>query len=547
MAEQELLLDTLVILGAALVGGFLARGLRLPTILGFIVAGMLVGPGTPGPVGDVDNVRRAADLGVIMLMFSVGIQFSFAHLIEYRRVIFFGGGLQILATVCLGFVTGQLLGLDLGAALVVGFFAANTSTVVLTKVLAGRREVGSDYGAASTNISVLQDISAVVMIIAVPSLAGGAFATTDAALAIPKGLFLIAVTYFLSTQILPRVWQAIAKSGSREVSLLAGLVLAFGLASGSASLGLSIAFGAFLAGLALSENRFGYLTLSDIVPLREIFASVFFVSMGMLIAPDVLWQAPITVLALVLLVVFAKAVLGALALRAVGFDLPRALVSGVLLAQVGEFSFVIASQALDDGVIGEELASAFLVAAVISILLSPGLFSLTLARFRPEEVRGETPPRGHAVICGYDQSAKALIRALSGRGFGFVMVDTNPDLVNDPAAGLSEEDLLFGDPLQPEVLALAGVQHARCLAIAEPYSHAASRLAEHALSMNPRIAIVSIAADLDLKTGRLGGLSELVNPSLEGSMELTRRILHLYGVAEGEIRAEVSRQRLARA
>ena len=327
MAEQELLLDILTILGAALVGGLLARSVKLPAILGFVAAGMAVGPGTPGPVGDVENVRRAADLGVVMLMFSIGIQFSFGHLIEFRRVIFVGGSLQILSVLALGFAAGQALGLDPGPSLVVGFFATNTSTVVLTRVLAGRREVGSDYGAASTNISVLQDISAVLMVIAVPSLAGGSFSVGDAALAIPKGALLVAGTFALSRWVLPYVWQEIARSGSREVSLLAGVVLALGLAAGSASLGLSIAFGAFLAGLALSENRYGYLTLSDILPLREIFASVFFVSIGMLISPAVLWHEPTVVLTLTLLIVLAKGGLSTLALRVAGLDLQRALLS----------------------------------------------------------------------------------------------------------------------------------------------------------------------------------------------------------------------------
>jgi CPA2 family monovalent cation:H+ antiporter-2 len=263
----------------------------------------------------------------------------------------------------------------------------------------------------------------------------------------------------------------------------------------------------------------------------------------MLIAPEVLWQEPITVLALVLLIIVAKGVFAALALRLVGFDAPRALLSALLLAQVGEFSFVIASQALDDAVITEDLASAFLVAAVISILLSPGLFSLGLRVWRPDDTAGRDQPRGHVVICGYDQSTKALARALAGRRFAFVVVDTNPALLDDTATSLSRHDFLFGDPLHPEVLAEAGIEHARVLAITDPYGRAAARLAENARSMNPRIGIVA-TSDALTYTSQPEVFGELVNPSLEGNLELMRRVLHIYGVAEAEIRAEEARQRL---
>jgi CPA2 family monovalent cation:H+ antiporter-2 len=539
VAERELLLDIFFILGAAFLGGALLRSLRLPPVLGFIAAGLVLGPGTPGPVSDVENVRRAADLGVIMLMFSVGIQFSFSHLIRNKRVILVGGGIQIASTIVLGLAAGQLLGLSLGASLIVGFFAANTSTVIATKILAGTHESGTDHAAAATNVSILQDISAVIMIIAVPSLAGDSFPVQKVALAIPTGLALVGGTYLLSTYFLPVVWQAIARGGSREVSLLAGVVLAVGLAAGSASLGLSIAFGAFLAGVALSENRYGYLALSDIIPLRELFTSVFFVAMGMLIVPDVIWEEPLLVAGLVVLVVVVKGFASTVSLAVAGLNLRSAVLAGVLLSQVGEFSFVIASQALDEGVISQDLASAFLMAAVISILASSGLFDLAL-RFMPSihDSEGEHLSR-HTVICGYDRIARAVVRALSGRGIAFVVVDTDPGLLDETGIGLSPEQLVFGDPTQPEILAKAGLRTARVLAITGPYARTTSLITAHARSLNPHLAVVALAAapgrsfEPDL-------VNEVVDPSIEGNLELLRHVLQMYGVDEREIRAQQS-------
>lgn len=540
MAEQDLLLDILLILGAALFGAVTLRILRLPPILGFLAAGMAIGPGTPGPVGDVENVRRAADIGVVLLMFSIGIQFSFGHLVRNKRVILLGGGFQIVATVLLGFLLSNAMGLGPAEALIVGFFAANTSTVVATKVLSGTREDGSEHGAAAINVSVLQDIAAVIMIITVPSLAGGSFPLTQVALAVPAGLLLIAGTYLASTKLLPLVWRTIAHGGSREVSLLAGIVLAIGLAAGSASLGLSIAFGAFLAGLALSENRFGYLTLSDIIPLRELFASVFFVSMGMLIVPEVLWERPLLVAGLVVLVVVGKALVSTLSLSVVGMPVRTAVLSAVLLSQVGEFSFVIANEALQEGVIDQDLASAFLMAAVISILINPALFRLAIEGRQEVESSSAGTLSRHTIICGYDQTSLALARALSGRGIRFVVVDTDPRMLQSES--LQTEQVLFGDPVRPEILIGAGLSSAHVLVITSPYARSTSSILSSARAHRPHLAVITAATSPGLSFDpRL--VNAVVDPSVEASLEMLRHILQRYGVDDIEIRAQQSQLR----
>jgi CPA2 family monovalent cation:H+ antiporter-2 len=307
--NTELFRDILLVAVAALLGGAAAQALRLPTIIGFLVAGIVIGPNTPGPVGNLETIGHAADIGVILLMFGIGIEFSFRQVLEYRRLTLIGGGGMIVLTLLLGTLFGMMLGLDSAEAIVLGFLAANSSTVVAVKLLEGRQQLKTVPGIATINICILQEIGAVLMVISVPSLGGEAFDVPGILFAIAKGIALIGVTFVLSRFILPPLWRRIAFARSRELSLLSAIVLAVGLASGSGLLGLSIAFGAFLAGLALSENEFGHATLSEVIPLRDVFASVFFLSMGMLIDPEVAWDEPVLVLAILVLFVSGKACL----------------------------------------------------------------------------------------------------------------------------------------------------------------------------------------------------------------------------------------------
>lgn len=333
----------------------MAQLLRLPTIVGFLVAGIAIGPNGLGPVGDIESIGRAADLGVILLMFGVGMHLSFRQLIEQRRVLLLGGGLQIILTLLIGFAAGEFLGFSSSEALVLGFISSISSTMVAVKVLEGRQETRTAPAIAAINVLIFQDLAAVVMVITVPAIGGGGFDPTELALAMGKGLLLIGATYILSVYVLPQIWRRIAYSRSRDLSLLGALTLAVGLAAGSGLLGLSIAFGAFLAGLAVSENAYGHATLSDVIPLREIFASVFFVLIGMLAQPEVLWHETETVVAILLVITLGKALVSAAALRLVGLSLGSAIVAGLVLAQVGEFSFVISRVALDEGVINQAL------------------------------------------------------------------------------------------------------------------------------------------------------------------------------------------------
>ena len=556
MSESDLYLDLLLVTTAAFVGGAVAQLLRLPTIVGFLVAGVAIGPNGPGPVGDIENIGRAADFGVILLMFGVGMHLSFRQLIEQRRVLIIGGGLQVILTLILGFAAGELLGLGSNAALVLGFIVAISSTMVAVKVLEGRQETRTTPASAAIKILIFQDLAAVVMVIIVPALGGGSFDTTELALAMGKGVLLIGSTYLLSVYILPEIWRRIAYSRSRDLSLLGALTLAVGLAAGSGLLGLSIAFGAFLAGLAVPENAYGHATLSDVIPLREIFSSIFFVLIGMLAEPQILWHETETVLAILLVITAGKALVSAAALRLVGLSLGSAIVAGLLLAQVGEFSFVISRVAVDEGVIDQTLDASFLAAAILSILLNPFLVWLgpvSIAKLKrnpglrailegaPKLVEAEADQieglRRHVIICGYGAAAAAVVRSLRGRGLAFVVIENNP-LIFDSVRYMDDKlPFIFGDATRPEVLELARVREARILAVTFDSPSDAPLTVANAKSLNPSLDVVARGAFAGHKPLRDAGSSEVVDPGFETSLEFVRHVLHRYGVDAREIGA----------
>jgi CPA2 family monovalent cation:H+ antiporter-2 len=557
--NSDLFRDILLVAVAALVGGALAQLLRLPTIIGFLIAGVVISPNTPGPVGNVEDITHAADLGVILLMFGIGIQFSFRNLVDYGRLTLLGGGGQIILTILLGYLVGLALGFETEPAIVLGFLAANTSTVVVVKILEGRRQIKSVPGIAAVNVCILQEFGAVLMVIIVPSFGGEAFAAGEIVLAIVTGIVLIAATYVLSTLVLPFVWRRLAYARSHELSLLAAIVLAVGLAAGSGLLGLSIAFGAFLAGLALSENEFGHSTLSDVIPLRDIFASVFFISMGMLIDPEVLWDEPGTVLAIFVLFVLGKGLLAGFSLRLAGLTLGQAILTAVLLAEVGEFSFVIARVALEEGVVTDEFGSAFLLAAGLSILVNPALVQglpmllsraqrvglLSTLRHNPEvQLPSEVHQlHRHVVICGYGDSARSLVRSLSGRGLPFVVIESNPFVFQNVRRNEPDLPFIYGDATRPEVLELARINEARIVAVTFPGAEAVRIVAANARAANASLDVVARGTPQTQQLLRRAGSSEVVDPEFEASLEFVRHVLHRFGVDGREIAALQTRWR----
>jgi CPA2 family monovalent cation:H+ antiporter-2 len=552
MPETDLVGLLAIVLAAALAGGALAHVLGLPPVLGYLLAGLLLGPYTPGPVADVGPVQRLADVGVALLMFGLGLQLSLRGLREVGPVAVGGGLVQVGAVIGLGMLIGRALGLGTTASLVAGWAVASSSTTIALRLLEDRGEVDSVHGRVAVGVSMVQDLSLVPLLVAMPVLGGNEESLgLTLGLTAAKAAAFLAVTYFLATRVAPKALSLLALRGSREMFLLGTLVLALGGTALGAVTGLSPAFGAFLAGLVLAESEHAQQGLAEVVPLRSAFAALFFVSMGMLMDPRTLVEAPAEVLALTALGTVGKlTIVGGLAL-AFGY-LPRtALLSGLLLAQTGEFAFLAVSVAGDEGVLDERTSSALLGSAFLSLLLAP--FALRWGAALADSLLRASPPAAvevptgetlvnHVVVCGLGEAGSELVAALRRRGFRCLVIEQDPVAVR----WLREQGIPYvhGEPTSPLVLEQAQLTRARVLAITQADPASAQAIVATAKRLAPEVDVIARGAGPETHRAlRELGANEVVHPGFEAGLEFVRHTLHRLGVSSAEVQAYLQRRR----
>jgi monovalent cation:H+ antiporter-2, CPA2 family len=494
-----LILTIAVGLGVAFLGGFLATRLRLPAILGYLLAGVALGPFTPGFIANRDIAQELAEIGVILLMFGVGIQFSMRDLLAVRGFALPGALGQIAITTLLG--TGIALGWgwSLGSGVVLGLAVSVASTVVLLRELAQRDALGTVHGRAAIGWLIVQDLFTVLMLVvlpaAAPTLAGGAGGGEGAmiavAIAIGKLALLAVLMLVVGQRVIPWLLVQVTYTGSRELFTLAILALAIGIAVIAAGVfGASLALGAFLAGVVVSESDLSHQAAADALPFRDAFAVLFFVSVGMLFDPLFVLSAPLHVLAVLALVMVGNSLIAFTLINILGHPIRTGLTVGAGLSQIGEFSFILAELGRRLGLLPDEGYSIVLAVAIISITLNPlmfraispiedwirrrpGLLALLERRTGPLSRLSTGPDvqlRGHAIICGYGRVGGLIAHALDRRRFNYVVIDQNRRAVEElRGRGVAA---LYGDAANPVALQHAGVEQARMLiaAINDPPS-----------------------------------------------------------------------------
>jgi CPA2 family monovalent cation:H+ antiporter-2 len=549
--ELGLLASMAVVLAVALVGGMAARLLRLPVILGYLLGGAVVGPHVLGWVPDVEEVKTLAEIGVVLLMFTLGVEFSLSTLRQVGNVAVVGGIAQILVTVALGLAVGLLLGWGNREAVVFGFLIALSSTVIVLKTLIDRGEVGSPHGRVMIGILLVQDLSVVPMMVVLASMG-----ETDMSLATALGWAVLKTAVFLGVMavlgfwVLPVFIKRVAEGRSRELFLLAVVCLTFGAAFGAGYVGLSVALGAFLAGLFFSESQYAHQALADIRPLRDIFATLFFASLGMLADPGFIVDNPGQVAAVVVAIVVGKFIITSLVPLAFGYSVKTIVFVGSGLFQIGEFSFVLAALALELEIVTDHIYSLTLTAAVITMLLTPFAMSFTswlyhrliqmegvsrvlAGRSDPEALVSERKLSGHVVICGYGSVARNLGHVLDRRNFSYLVVDIDPRVINSVRA--RDIPCIYGDAANPDILARAGLKKAKVLVVTMPDPIAAKLAVQNARSINPRLDVVArVHRDEDSEVLRRLGAAELVRPELEAGLEIIRHTLHRFGLTTQE-------------
>jgi CPA2 family monovalent cation:H+ antiporter-2 len=516
VADHGFMIDLGIALVLALAGGLLARAVRLPPLLGYLIAGIVLGPHTPGVFARPEPVRHVAQLGVALLMFAVGAHFSLAEFLRMRRVALQGGGLQIGGTILLGLGAGALLGWGLFGGLFLGCAMALSSTAVSMKLLEERGELGTPHGGIMLVILVAQDLSLVLMVALLPAIAslsqGSAGALPALAWAVVRAALFIAATLFLATRVVPAVLHAVVRTESRELFLLAIVCLCLATATAAEYAGLGLELGAFIAGLMVSETEYAHHVISEVRPLRDVFAALFFVSIGMLLDPAFVLRHAGAVALVAFCILAGKALISMLAVYSLGTHGRTALFAGFGLAQIGEFSFVLASIGSARGLIPAEVSSVILSAALVTLLAAPFVFeaarpaynALNRTRLSPwlnhspaaavEPDMEATPRRNHVIVIGGGRVGRLVAESLEADGIDYVIIDLSRAAAEKRGEnGREAHSVVYGDATSAAVLDLAGAREAAAAVVALP-EHEVAEMAVRALRQRaPEIAVIARA------------------------------------------------------
>jgi len=531
--------DIVIIVLASLIGGLIAQKLKQPLILGYILAGVLVGPYTGGvTVSEIHDIELLAEIGVALLLFALGLEFSLKKLKPVRNIALIGTPLQMILTIAYGFLIGQGLGWDWISSLWFGSLISLSSTMVILKTLMNQGWMGTLSSRVMIGMLIVQDLAVVPLMIILPQLNNPA---TGLPLLIPaflKAALFLTLMIFLGTRLLPRLMTYIARWNSRELFLLAITAIGLGIGYATYLSGLSFAFGAFAAGMVLGESDYAYQALSDIIPLRDLFGLLFFASVGMLLDPNFLIANIGKVLFMVMLVAAGKGIIFAVIARCFGYGNVVPLAVGLGLFQIGEFSFVLARTGIHTKSIGSEVYSLILTTAVMTMVLTPlvsgltaPLYSLRKRRFGYETLQTvnlpETGLRNHVVIAGGGRIGQHVARVLQGLGLAFVI--TEPDYRRFEQAKTASLPVIYGDATQTVVLEAAEIGHASLLLITVPSVIVSRSVVQQARILNPSVNIVARAEGIEqMKALYDSGVYEVVQPEFEAGLEITRQaLLHL--------------------
>lgn len=542
MHLEHLLVQLTGLFGVAVVVVLLLGRLGLPPIAGFLLAGILVGPGGFGLVGDPHEVEVVAELGVALLLLTIGLEFSLARLRHIARHVVLGGGLQVVLTVAAAVGVAAAFGAPWRHGVFWGFLAALSSTAIVLRALADREETSAPHGRFVVAVLIFQDLCIVPMMLALPMLAGEGGGAADMALTLAKAAAVVVGVLILARGVVPRLLHRVAATRRSELFLLTVLLVAMGVAAATAQMGLSIALGAFLAGVVIADTPFVHQAQSHVGPFRDAFASLFFVSVGMLLDPTVLTSELARVTALFVGLLVGKLVLATLAGLLMRFPVRVAIVAGVGLAQVGEFSFVLLGSGQALGLISPEMSRVFLAASVLSMIAAPLLVAASprigvagAALLRPlerllavpevDEAERRIPLRDHVIVAGLGLGGQLLVQALEGARVPYVAVELDPDTVaRERAAG---RNVRYGDIASDEVLAhVADADSARLLVILVSDADASRRALAAVRARHPRLPVIVRAHRAQRDEPTLGGPGvEVVSEDYQAALEIVERVL----------------------
>jgi CPA2 family monovalent cation:H+ antiporter-2 len=554
--------ELFLVITIALFGGAVARFIKLQSIVGYILAGIIFGSILPV---DLRNVEKLAEIGAILLLFSVGVELSFKSLSRFLRVALFGAIIQIILVIALSFVFLTLVGLDSTTALVLSLGFSLSSTAVVVKILSDRGETDTIHGQVMIGWLLIQDLAVIPMMVILPALSGGAGSIL---MPITRSLLIaaavVSASVLLGRLIAPFIIHRIASTNSRELLVLAAVALALGTATATSFFGISAAIGAFLAGIVLSETQENHAIFAETRPLRDLFVAVFFVTLGFLVKLSFVANHFFLVVGIVLFLLIVKVVIVLLLSLIFGRHGKSALAISLGLAQIGEFSFIIFSFSSFLGLISAEAVSIGISTALVSLLITPMLFRLTVPLWRRLKTLTSGYPslnkfflgwekrrpiadkfKNHVIVCGYGRVGSWVGKALERAKVDFIVVDYNQRVVSDIKK--SGGKVIYGDSSEPDVLNQADIESAKAIVIAIPDRMAQEEIIAHIQTIVPKVKIFARSHfDEDWKKLSLLRVHNIVQPEFEAAIRIIRSIFISMGKSKEEVRTYTNNLRRSR-
>ncbi len=556
MAELGFLRDFVLIFGVAIGITFLFYHLRIAPIVGYLIAGVLLGPSVLGVAKDVASIEVLAEIGVILLLFLIGVEFSLNQLLRMNRKMFMVGLLQVLLTT--GIVTIIAIGFraSLPQGLFVGFLVTMSSTVIVMKVLSDRGETDSPQGRLSTAILIFQDLSIVAIVLLMPVLGGkSGFSFFEVVLKVIFALTFVVTVIVVSRYLVPLMLYRVVQTHNRELFLLSIVLICFGTAYLTSLVGLSLAIGAFLAGLIISESEYGHQAFSEMLPLKDIFSILFFVSIGMLLDVSSVLRDPMVIILAVMGILIIKFTVGALVPALLGYPARISVIVGVAIAQIGEFSFVLSREGLIYDLISTDDYQVFLASAIITMVFTPFMIQgskrfsdvteklplpreVRLGRFHEQIIEKEYL-KNHVIVVGFGLNGKNVSKVLDASRIPYIVLELNPETVRyEKKRGIP---IFYGDASRESVLTQVNLKNARTVVIAISDASATRRIVELTRRLNPSVYIIArtrYTNEIDPLYSL--GANDVIPEEFETSIEILSRVLHRYFIPVNEIENHIN-------
>jgi CPA2 family monovalent cation:H+ antiporter-2 len=549
--DIPLLGDIVVIFVLSVIVLFIFHKIRAPTIVGFLLTGIIAGPQGLGLIHAPDQVSTLAEIGVILLLFTIGLEISLKDLLMIKKYVLVGGTLQVILTIITVFAILRLIGIPLGESILLGFLISLSSTAIVLRILQSKAEFDSLHGRTTLGILIFQDIAIVPMMLVTPLLPGALDGITESPLVIlGKGLGLIILVIISAKWIVPKTLYHIAGTGDRELFLLSIVAICFVVAWITSLAGLSLGLGAFLAGLTISESQYSQQAFGNMLPLRDALTSFFFVSIGMLLDVNFLLKNPGYIVLLALSVIILKSLIAGSVIALIGLPIRITVLVGLALSQIGEFSFVLSQVGLGYGLLSIDIYQIFLDVTVLTmaatsfiIAISPKVADAILRLPIPKSLNLPPPQvwsviinslKNHLVIIGYGVNGRNVARSARSENIFYVIIDMDPEIVKTEAS--KGEPIHYGDATQEAVLQSAGIKNAMVMVIAISDPTATRRITELARRLNPDIYIITRTRYInEMKPLHDLGANEVIPEEYETSIEIFSRVLERYQVPRERI------------